>query len=406
MNMSKSHASPVNAKPRQTAVAVIWIDWYPYHVARFIGLKSACEFAGKVIGIELVGGIGVHAGLKFREDLPDGLPVLTLMPDSSWKNAGQFRLARKLWTTLGQVDPGIVLVPGYYTLPAIAAAVWAKIHRRQSVLMTESTASDHVRVWWKEKLKALLIRTLFDWAIAGGTAHRRYLEGLGFPLNRVMRFYDIVDNDFFRSRTSELRQRDASEFGLPPGYFLYVGRLSEEKNVDGLLAEWTRYREAGGSWPLVVVGDGPASRDLRQQASQSAFAGDVHFAGHQGLRELPTFYAFARCFVLPSTREPWGLVVNESMASGLPAIVSSRCGCSEDLIDPGKNGYIFNPSIPGELAQCLRRMEDTVPSELVRTGARSSEIIGRYSPTAFGEEIAVLANITSVASLERCSLPG
>jgi hypothetical protein len=51
-------------------------------------------------------------------------------------------------------------------------------------------------------------------------------------------------------------------------------------------------------------------------------------------------------------------------------------------------------------------MEDTVPSELVRTGARSSEIIGRYSPTAFGEEIAVLANITSVASLERCSLPG
>ena len=41
-----------------TAVAVIWIDWYPYHVARFIGLKSTCEFAGKVIGIELVGGIG------------------------------------------------------------------------------------------------------------------------------------------------------------------------------------------------------------------------------------------------------------------------------------------------------------------------------------------------------------
>ena len=174
--MSKTHASPVNAKPRQTAVAVIWIDWYPYHVARFIGLQSACEFAGKVIGIELVGGIGVHAGLKFREELPDDLPVLTLMPDADWQRAGQLRLSLKLWKTLSEVNPQIVLVPGYYTLPAIAAALWAKLHRRQSVLMTESTASDHVRVWWKEKLKALLIHALFDWAIAGGTAHRRYLE--------------------------------------------------------------------------------------------------------------------------------------------------------------------------------------------------------------------------------------
>jgi 1,2-diacylglycerol 3-alpha-glucosyltransferase len=388
---AKMHAGSVDAKPRQTAVAVIWIDWYPYHAARFVGLRSAPGFAGSVIGIELVGGIGVHAGLKFREELPDDLPVLTLMPDADWQRAGQLRLSRKLWKTLSEVNPQIVLVPGYYTLPAIAAALWAKLHRHQSVLMTESTASDHVRVWWKEKLKALLIHTLFDWAIAGGTAHRRYLEELGFPLNRVMRFYDIVDNNYFRNRTSELRRRDASEFGLPPGYFLYVGRLSAEKNIDGLLAEWISYREAGGTWPLVIVGNGPASSELQRLASLSAFAGDVHFAGQRGHREVPTFYAFAKCFVLPSTREPWGLVVNESMASGLPVIVSSRCGCSEDLIDPGKNGYIFHPSIPGELAQCLRQVEDATPGELATMGARSLEIIGRYSPRAFGEEVAAIA---------------
>jgi 1,2-diacylglycerol 3-alpha-glucosyltransferase len=406
MSMPSIHAEPTGSRAQHTAVAVIWIDWYPYHVARFLGIQAACESFGKVIGIELVGGIGVHAGLKFREDLPDGLPVLTLMPNSSWKSAGQVRLSLKLWKALGQVDPRVVLVPGYYTLPAVAAAMWAKLHRRQSVMMTESTAADHARVWWKEKLKALLIRTLFDWAVSGGSAHRRYLEDLGFPTDRVLRFYDVVDNDFFRRRTLELREQNASAFGLPDGYFLYIGRLSEEKNVDGLLAEWIRYREAGGVWPLVIVGDGPAAPDLRQQASQSAFAAEVHFAGHKGLRELPTFYAFAKCFVLPSTREPWGLVVNEAMASGLPAIVSSCCGCAEDLVDPGKNGYIFNPGVPGELTQCLRRMEDTVPSELARMGARSSEIVGRYSPTAFGEEIASMASATSVASLDSYSLPG
>jgi len=390
--MSKNGLGPVHDNPQHTAVAVIWIDWYPYHVARFIGLRSAPELAGNVTGIELVGGIGVHAGLKFREELPDDLPVLTLMPDADWQRAGQLRLARKLWKTLSKVDPQVVLVPGYYTLPAIAAALWAKLHRRQSVLMTESTAGDHIRVWWKEKAKALLIRTLFDWAVAGGTAHRRYLEELGFPMDRVMRFYDVVDNSYFHRKASELRRRSASEFSLPPGYFLYVGRLSEEKNVDGLLAEWIRYREGGGTWPLVIVGNGPASRELQQQASLSAFAPDIHFAGHKGLSELPTFYAFARCFVLPSTREPWGLVVNEAMAAGLPVIVSSRCGCAEDLVDPAKNGFVFNPAVPGDLGQCLCKMEDAAPRELARMGTRSEEIIGRYSPRAFGEEVAAIAN--------------
>lgn len=394
--MSRARLDTKDAIPPRTAVAVIWIDWYPYHVARFMGLLSAPGFAGNVVGIELVGGIGVHAGLKFREELPDDLPVLTLMPDADWQRAGQRRLAIKLWKTLSRISPSVVLVPGYYTLPAIAAALWAKLHGRQSVLMTESTAGDHVRVWWKEKAKALLIRTLFDWAISGGTAHRRYLEELGFPMDHVMRFYDVVDNSYFQTKSSELRSRPAAEFSLPPGYFLYIGRLSEEKNVHGLLEEWNNYRQAGGAWPLVIVGSGPALGDLQQRASQSPFVADIHFAGHKGLRELPIFYAFARCFVLPSTREPWGLVVNEAMAAGLPVIVSSRCGCSEDLVEPARNGFVFDPAKAGDLARCLHQMEGANPEELARMGTNSLEIIGHYSPGAFGRQVALIAEAVEV----------
>jgi len=380
---------------RQTTIAVIWIDWYPYHVARFNGIRSAASDSGNILGIELVGGVGVHAGLRFREQLPPGLPVLTLMPDSDWQSAGQWRLAVKLWKTLNGTDPLTVLVPGYYTLPAIVAALWTRLHHRQSVLMTESTAADHTRSWWKEKAKSLLIRALFDWAIAGGTAHRRYLEELGFPMQRVMRFYDVVDNPYFRDTSIELCQRPASDFGLPAGYFLYIGRLSEEKNVAALIDEWSSYREAGGGWPLVIVGNGPAISDLQQRAAQSPFAADVHFAGHKGIRELPAYYAFAVCFVLPSTREPWGLVVNEAMAAGLPVIVSSRCGCAEDLVVPGKNGFIFDPAIPGALAQCLQQVEAVGHPQLEQMGLASQQIIERYSPQAFGDEVVRIANAAS-----------
>jgi len=379
------------APTRPCKVAVIWIDWYAYHVARFRGLLSAPSLAGRVCGIELVGGVGVHAGLKFREEIPPELPVHTLMPESSWADAGQLRLARKLWRHLSQLDPDVVLVPGYYTLPAIAAALWARLHHRRSVLMTESTAEDHARVPWKEWFKAVLIRTLFDAAVTGGLAHRRYLEQLGFPPDRIAGFYDVVDNTYLADRTDELRTQSPQVHGLPETYFLYVGRLSEEKNIHSLVQAWLAYRESGGTWSLVLVGDGSEAPTLRHLVASSPFAADVHFAGHKGSRDLPIFYAFAGCFVLPSSREPWGLVVNEAMAAGLPVIVSERCGCAEDLVDPPRNGLIFDPSIDGQLLGCLHQISSASPVTRASMRACSRERISRYSPQNFGLEIASLA---------------
>ena len=383
------HRSKVTAS--RSRVVAIWIDWYAYHIARFRGIQAHPLLADGAQGIELVGGVGVHAGLKFREEVPLGLPIETLMPNSSWHEANKLVLAVKLWRSLSSLDPEVVLVPGYYTLPAIAAALWARLHGRKSVLMTESTEGDHARITWKESLKSMLIRLLFNWAISGGKAHMRYLERLSFPSRRIRHFYDVVDNRYLKETVNVLRLESASHKGLPEQYFLYVGRLSGEKNVDGLLAEWTRYREQGGTWSLVIVGAGPETGPLKAIASSSVFARDIYFAGHRTFRELPFFYALAKCFVLPSTREPWGLVVNEAMASGLPVLVSSRCGCAEDLVESGSNGFAFDPSKEGALATLLTRMESLEPSALNRMRIRSLEIIENYTPEAFGEQVASIA---------------
>ena len=384
--------SSTSGRPLPCKVAVIWIDWYAYHVARFRGLMAAPSLAGRVCGIELVGGIGVHAGLKFREDLPANLPVHTLMPQSSWSEAGQLRLAYKLWLHLSDLNPEAVLVPGYYNLPAIAAALWAVLHRRTSILMTESTAEDHARGPWKETAKSILVRSLFDFAVTGGIAHQRYLRQLGFDADRIGRFYDVVDNRSLQEATALLRHRSAAEFGLPQTYFLFVGRLAEEKNVRGLLDVWLTYRELGGAWPLVLVGDGPEAGSLRDRAQQSNFAQDVYFAGHKSSRDLPLYYAFAGCFVLPSSREPWGLVVNEAMAASLPVIVSKRCGCTEDLVHSPRNGFVFDPSRPGDLLACLTRVSHASSLELAGMRSSSAEIVALYSPGNFGLSVASLAH--------------
>ena len=131
-----------------------------------------------------------------------------------------------------------------------------------------------------------------------------------------MPFYDVVDNDGLAQASAELRRTPGAEHNLPARYFLYVGRLAPEKNLGTLLEAYFAYRAAGGSWSLVLVGDGPERAQLLEQAAAFPYVCDVHFCGHRGSVELPPYYAFAGCFVLPSTREPWGLVVNEAMACG------------------------------------------------------------------------------------------
>lgn len=368
--------------------AVIWIDWYAYHVARFRGLQAAFGTSGEVTGIELVGGIGVHAGLQFRETLPASLPIVSLFPDASWAEISKLRIARVLWGKLSELDPELVLVPGYYNLPAIAAAVWAKLHGRRSVLMTESTAFDHARTGWKERLKGAVIRILFDHAVTGGSAHRLYLEQLGFPMEQVRGLYDVVDNTGIAERTENLRAASTAALeGLPDRYFLYVGRLAAEKNVDGLLCAWISYRIDGGSWPLLLVGDGPEKARLIEIAKQSGYTRDLLFAGHKGSAELIPYQSFASCFVLPSTREPWGLVVNEAMAAGLPVIVSARCGCATDLVEHGRNGLIFDPAHEGELAACLHLVEALSVQERKHMGEASTQHIAAFSPESFGREV-------------------
>jgi glycosyltransferase involved in cell wall biosynthesis len=370
-------------------VVVIWIDWYAYHVARFRALHEHHALRGRITGLELVGGAGVHQGMIFREAVNEPLPIKTLAPEASWSEVGQRRLALMVWRELEKLQPDVVLVPGYYTLPGLAAALWAKWRGRRSVLMTESTQADHKRMGWKEKFKSRLLRGLFDWAVAGGSAHIRYLEELEFPTHRIARNYDVVDNNFFARGADDIRaHRRRSEWNLPDKYFLFVGRLAEEKNVTGLLENFAAYRRNGGTWSLVIAGDGPLRGTLEEFVQRRELESVVQFAGHHTSTGLLPYYAFADCFVLPSTREPWGLVVNEAMAAGLPVIVSKRCGCAEDLVEQGVNGFVFDPAKHGAIREALKWIEARDGEPLRQMGRNSREIIAQYSPETWAGEVA------------------
>jgi glycosyltransferase involved in cell wall biosynthesis len=237
-----------------------------------------------------------------------------------------------------------------------------------------------------------MVQRLFDSGICGGKSHARYLQQLGFPPEKIGRFYDVVDNCYYQDAADEARRSTEvrQKLRLPECYFLYVGRLAPEKNINGLLDAFARYRRLGGSWSLVLVGDGPEKLRLQNQTELLGIGGWVQFAGLKNTRETTPYYALAGCFVLPSLREPWGLVVNEAMASGLPVIVSERCGCAEDLVATGRNGFVFDPSRKGELSDRLFTVSAFDEKELSDMGRQSREIVAGYSPQHWAAEVARL----------------
>jgi glycosyltransferase involved in cell wall biosynthesis len=119
--------------------------------------------------------------------------------------------------------------------------------------------------------------------------------------------------------------------------------------------------------------------------------------GFKQYPELPNYYGLASAFVLPSISETWGLVVNEAMASGLPVLVSDRCGCAPDLVRDGTNGFTFDPYSVEEIASAMLRVWKMEDGELKRMGAESSRIIAAWGPERFvsGLELAVVKALES-----------
>ena len=289
------------------------------------------------------------------------------------------------------------------------------------VVMSESARQDEPRTWWKEMIKPRIV-TFFSAALVGSQRHADYLVELGMPRERIFTGYDVVDNEYFRQKAEEIRSQRSEvrqKYALPENYFLASARFIEKKNLPGLLSAYAQYRErsqgtgvtdpgynGGMPWDLVLLGDGPLRETLNAQLSTLNLHDSVHLPGFKQYNELPVYYGLAKAFVHASTTEQWGLVVNEAVASGLPVIVSNRCGCAPELVDG--NGFTFDPGNEHELAARLLEMASLSDEERKHLGDNSYRIAANFAPERFGQglEEAVQAALSSPrkASLSETAL--
>ena len=131
--------------------------------------------------------------------------------------------------------------------------------------------------------------------------------------------------------------------------FIYVGRLSEEKNLELLISVFNNLPEL----ELNIIGYGHLKDQLMQFANDN-----ISFIGSVDNKELPHYYQSNDVFILPSYSEPWGLVVEEALNNGLPVILSDRIGCAEEILIEGKNGFTFKWNSEASLLESINRITD------------------------------------------------
>lgn len=333
-------------------VVVLFENLGPYHHSR---LRAAATQA-PIVAIEAFGREDTY---QWRQTLGScGFPRVTLFESKAKMSVGVMR--DRLSAALMAARPEVVAIPGWSDRIPLLALGWCMKAGVPAVLMTDSSAMDERRQFWRERTKMRIV-ACYSAALAAGRRHVNYLTALGMRQDKIAVGYDVVDNSYFESG-AELARRDGAatreRLGLPEKYFLTCSRFIAKKNQIRLVEAYSDYRVRAGddAWHLVMLGDGPLRSTITALVKRLKLERHVHVCGFRQYEELPAYYGLASGFVHASDSEQWGLVVNEAMASGLPVLLSNRCGCAPELVLNGVNGYTFNPHRTSELASLMGKL--------------------------------------------------
>ena len=225
-----------------------------------------------------------------------------------------------------------IIINGYNNYPFIFTFIFNFFSVKKRYIAAESDTQLSIP---KNPLKRLLkwmylsiiFRNRHVLGFAGGTSsHKDLFRNYGMLENRIFLMPMMVDNRKFYSDNKVFPK---------PFTFLYVGRVIKHKNVEALIKQFNAHFSDKNAI-LRIVGKGVEYDYLKTKYESFK----VNFAGKLFDKDLINEFHNASCFVCPSLFEPWGLVVNEALSSGLPVIATKEVGACYDLIAGKETGLI------------------------------------------------------------------
>lgn len=266
------------------------------------------------------------------------------------------------WLERAEIDELLISTPGPVGLVGVAAA---KLLGIPATGIYHTDFPRYIQNWTDDEAMADLARRFMRWfygrmasIYAPTRAYVSELSDMGFDPDILRVLPRGVDTDLF---SPEHRDEGYwAKYDLNGGFkFIYVGRVSNEKNVRNLMEAYRGLANQGVDADLAVVGDGPELKALRKEYSSKGVA----FTGYLYGEDLAKAYASADALVFPSLTDTFGNVVLEAHASGLPAIVSDQGG-PQEIVRANDSGMVVDTTAPHALTEAMATMVRSDGSEL------------------------------------------
>ena len=221
---------------------------------------------------------------------------------------------------------------------------------------------------WRVKLFYSRFIDMFFLAGAGGV--KQFVDYYGFPLQKTVTGLYAADPSIFYNG-KPLQER--------PKRFIFVGHLDANKNVLPMCAAFLRAREKHNDWELVICGSGPLEKELPEKPG-------IVFRGPLDSESLGAQYRDARCFVLGSHFDQWGVVVHEAASCGCTLLLSNHVGARYDFSRP-ENAVEFDPDSEVDFERGFLRIMDMTGAEMVAAQKKSLELAKSFSPQVFADNL-------------------
>lgn len=277
-----------------------------------------------------------------------------------------------------EVEPQIILSSGWIDLG------YVKLCRRlKGKIPTVLLLDNQWKGTWKQRVAATIssvtIKSAFSHCWVPGQRQFQYALKLKFPENHIETGFYSADVRYFSQLFRETFSQKEQSF---PKRFLYVGRYAEFKGISELWSAFVEFRAAGNQdWELWCAGTG----DMYEQRMQSDGIKHLGFVQPAEMRQI---IAETGVFVLPSRKEPWGVVVHEFAAAGFPLLCSRAVGASEAFVKPDLNGILHQPENRKEILKGMYFFANRTNKELCDMGEQSHKQAQKITPDNWSETLA------------------
>ena len=270
-----------------------------------------------------------------------------------------------------EIDPDLVYVSGWMDKTYLKAGKWLKIKGKPVVCGLDN----HWRGDIRQKIATLIspfhLQRIFTHAFVPGIFQYEFARRLGFPSENILRGMYSADVGSFHQAFLNNQEEKTEKY---PHNFLYVGRFIEIKGLNELHQAFIQLdKEMEHDWTLTLIGAGDLPNTWAAHPK-------IQIKGFVQPEALPDLAEQTGCFILPSQKEPWGVVLHEFAGAGLPLVASDAVGAASAFLVNNYNGFSHQANNKDSLKEALKKIISASDEKLLEMGRRSNELSRQITP--------------------------